>query len=115
MRWVVNATPWQVYPREIDPISILREAGLVPGQVWKGEKYLASTGIRSPNRPARSESLYRLTYFWSTYEQRSVSTTTYCYITTKQTTGVAQIEPVLTPNHTPNQILDYWLEGAQFG
>jgi hypothetical protein len=42
-------------------------------------------------------------------------TKTYCYISTKQTTGVAQNEPVLTPFYTPNQILDYWLAGAQFG
>jgi hypothetical protein len=31
-----------------------------PGQVWKGAENLANTGIRSPVRPARSESLYRL-------------------------------------------------------
>jgi hypothetical protein len=31
-----------------------------PGPVWTGAEYLAPTGIRSPDRPARSESLYRL-------------------------------------------------------
>jgi hypothetical protein len=35
---------------------------MAPGQVWKGEKNLAPAGIRSPERPARSESLYRLSY-----------------------------------------------------
>ena len=30
-----------------------------PGQVWTGAKNLAATGIRSPDRPARSKSLYR--------------------------------------------------------
>ena len=30
--------------------------------VRKGAENLASTGIRSPDRPARSESLYRLSY-----------------------------------------------------
>jgi len=29
---------------------------------WTGAENLASTGIRSPDRPARSESLYRLHY-----------------------------------------------------
>jgi hypothetical protein len=30
------------------------------GPVWTGAENLAPTGIRSPDRPARSESLYRL-------------------------------------------------------
>ena len=30
------------------------------GSVWTGVGYLAFTGIRSPDRPARSESLYLL-------------------------------------------------------
>ena len=33
-----------------------------PGPVWTGAENLASTGIRSPDLPARSESLYRLSY-----------------------------------------------------
>ena len=45
-----------------DPVSIVQEAGLTPGAVWTGTENLAPTGIRSPNRPARSESLYRLSY-----------------------------------------------------
>ena len=59
---VVNGRPRQVYPREGDPISIVQEAGWAPGQVWTGAENLASTGIRSPDSPSRSESLYRLSY-----------------------------------------------------
>jgi hypothetical protein len=33
---------------------------VAPGPIWTGVKNLAPTGIRAPNRPARSESLYRL-------------------------------------------------------
>ena len=33
-----------------------------PGPVWAGAENLASTGIRSPNRPARIGSLYRQNY-----------------------------------------------------
>jgi hypothetical protein len=33
-----------------------------PGPVWTGAENLASAGIRSPDRPARSESLYLLSY-----------------------------------------------------
>ena len=36
--------------------------GWVSELVWTGAENLASTGIRSPYRPARSESLYRLSY-----------------------------------------------------
>jgi len=43
------------------PAVLLRERDH-PGQVWMGAEDLAPTGIRSPNRPARSESLYRLRY-----------------------------------------------------
>jgi hypothetical protein len=39
-----------------------QEAGWAPGPVWTGEENLAATGIRSPDRPARSQSLYRLRY-----------------------------------------------------
>ena len=35
-------------------------AGWGPGPVWTGAENLAPTGIRSPYRPARSESLYRV-------------------------------------------------------
>jgi hypothetical protein len=43
----------------VDPIPIVQEAGWVPGSVWTGAGNLASTGIRSPDRPTRSQSLYR--------------------------------------------------------
>jgi hypothetical protein len=36
--------------------------GWSPVSVWTGAVKLGPTGIRSPNRPARSESLYRLRY-----------------------------------------------------
>ena len=45
-----------------DPVPILQEAGWVPGPVWICAENLAPTGIPSPDRPARSESLYGLRY-----------------------------------------------------
>ena len=46
-----------------DPVPIVQEAGWAPGPAWTGEgKSRPSTGIRSPDRRARSESLYRLSY-----------------------------------------------------
>ena len=40
---------------EKDPVPIVQEAGWASGPVWTGEENLAPTGIRSPDRPARSE------------------------------------------------------------
>jgi len=41
-----------------DPAPILQEAGWTPATVWTGAENLAPTGIRLPDRPARSQSLY---------------------------------------------------------
>ena len=48
-------------PRK-DPVPIVQEKGWAPGPVWTGAENLAPTGIRSPDRLARSQSLYRLNY-----------------------------------------------------
>ena len=40
------------------PVPIVQEAGWASGPVWTGAENLASTGIRSPDRPARGESVY---------------------------------------------------------
>jgi hypothetical protein len=40
-----------------DPVSIVQEFGWAPGSVWTGAENLALTGIRFPDRPARSQSL----------------------------------------------------------
>ena len=52
--------PGRFTPGERDPVPVVQEAGWAPGHVWTGAENLAPTGIRSPDRPARSESLYRL-------------------------------------------------------
>jgi hypothetical protein len=62
-RWVVNATRRPLYPRERSgPHCVQTFPGWTPGQVWTDAEILASTGIRFPDRLARSESLYRLSY-----------------------------------------------------
>ena len=45
-----------------DRVPIMYEAGWDTERVWTGEEYLAAPGIRSSNRPARSESLHQLSY-----------------------------------------------------
>jgi len=62
MGWVVDVKSQPLYPTGKDPVPTVQEAGWSPESVWTGAENLALTGIRSPNRPARSESLYRLRY-----------------------------------------------------
>jgi len=59
--WVVSRTPRPHFTPGKDPVPILQETGWAPGPVWKGEK---SRPHRDsiPDRPARSQSLYRLSY-----------------------------------------------------
>ena len=41
MGWVVNASPRPLHPKERGPVSIIHEAGWVPGPVWTGAEKLA--------------------------------------------------------------------------
>jgi len=50
--------PDALYPAK-DPVPIVQGDGWAPGPVWTSALNLALTGIRSPDRPARSKPLYR--------------------------------------------------------
>jgi hypothetical protein len=74
--WVVSTPhPGRFTPGK-GPVPIVQEAGWVPGPVWTCAKNLAHTGIQSQDRPARSQSLYRLSYpapiIWHTQYQYSI-------------------------------------------
>ena len=60
--WGVSVTPRPLFTPGKDPVPIVQEAGWAPGQVWTGAENLAHSGIRYPDRPVRSQSLYRLSY-----------------------------------------------------
>jgi hypothetical protein len=60
--WGVSVTPWPLFTSGKDPVPIVQEAGWTPGPVWTGAENLVPTGIRSPDRPVRSQSLYQLCY-----------------------------------------------------
>jgi len=45
-----------------DTVPFVQGAGWAPGPVWTSAEIVASIGIRSPDRPARGELLYRLCY-----------------------------------------------------
>ena len=54
-------TPTALLPGK-DPVPTVQETRWAPGPVWTGAENVAPTGIRSPDRPACSESLYQLRY-----------------------------------------------------
>ena len=62
MGWATNATPRPFYPCERYQVPIVQETGWASGPAWTRAENSALTGIRVPHRPARSESLYRLSY-----------------------------------------------------
>jgi hypothetical protein len=59
--WVVNSTTQPQFTPGKDPVPIVQEAGW-PRRVSLDSGKSRSTWIRSPDLPARSQSLYRLSY-----------------------------------------------------
>jgi len=60
--WGVRVTPLPFFTPGKDPVTIVQEAEWAPRPVWTGTENLAPTGIRSPDRPAHSQLLFRLRY-----------------------------------------------------
>jgi len=59
--WVVSSTPRPHFTPGKDSVPILQEAGWAPGPVLTGGKSRPQLDS-IPDRPARSQSLYRLSY-----------------------------------------------------
>ena len=79
---MVSSTPRPHFTPGKDPVPILQEVGWAPGPVWTGGK---SRPHRDsiPDRPARSQSLYRLSY---PAHHTTTATTTATTTTTTTTT-----------------------------
>ena len=58
----VSVTPQPLFTPGKDPVPILQEAWWAPGPLWTVAENLSHIAIRSPDRPTRSQSLYRLRY-----------------------------------------------------
>ena len=52
--WGFSVTPRPLFTPRKEPVPIVQEVGWAPGPVWIGAENLAFTGIRSPDRQARS-------------------------------------------------------------
>jgi len=59
--WEVSVTPRPLFTLGKDPVPIVQGVGWAPRPVWTIAENLAYTEIRSPDRPARSQSLYPAT------------------------------------------------------
>jgi len=59
--WVISSTPRPHFSPGKDPVPILQEAWWAPGLVWTGGKPRPHRDS-IPDRPARSQSLYWLSY-----------------------------------------------------
>jgi hypothetical protein len=57
---VKRHAPAALPPGKLTGYPIVQESGWAPGHFLTDAENLAFTGIRSPDRPARSELLYRL-------------------------------------------------------
>ena len=64
--WVVSSTPRSQFSPGKGQVPIVQEAVWAPGQVWTGGKSRPHRGS-IPDRPARSQSLYRLSYLAHIY------------------------------------------------
>ena len=75
--WVVSSTPRPHFTPGKDPVPVLQEAGWAPGPIWTGRKSRPHRD-KIPNRPARSQSLY-----WLSYRAHKLWDTTLKYSTTR--------------------------------
>jgi hypothetical protein len=107
-------TPRPLYHRESDPVPIVQEAGWAPGPVWTGAENLAPSGIRSPDRPSRSE--YNVNK--KTNGMRQSPEFECDYVNTYELTSLRRIVNQLQPTvlgasdvHTLGQIRNYRMCG----
>jgi len=91
--WVVSSTPRPHFTPGKDPIPILQEDGWTPGPVWTDGKTRPHRDS-IPDRPARSQSLYRLSY-----------RPTYRYITAAQTSETLPELPSTTSRTQTKKIV----------
>ena len=56
---MVYSTPRLLYPWEGNPVPVVQEAGWASEPVWMVPENVVSTGVRTPDSPSPSDSLYR--------------------------------------------------------
>ena len=102
--WEVSVMPRPLFTPENDPVPIVQEAGWAPGLVWKGAENLTTTGIWSPEHPARSQSLYRLSY----PDHVSVFATSLIYVNAVRPTFQNTLSAFATSRSTHTSFAMWW-------
>ena len=97
---MVSSMPWLCFTPRKDRVPIVQEAEWAPGLVWKGGKS-RSTRIRSPDRPACIQSLYRMSYLAHKTKPMSVTQIPFHDINwiTETLLGVPQTGPLKMRNY----------------
>ena len=65
---MVSVTHWLLFIPGKDLVHTVQEVGRAPGPVRTGVENLDPTWIQSPDHPARSQSLYGLSYLAHRYQ-----------------------------------------------
>jgi hypothetical protein len=77
--WGLSVMPRPLFTPGKDPVPIVQEAGWATWPIWRSADKRVPARSRSPDRPARSQSLYRLRYaHW--YRCVAIHKNVYCYV-----------------------------------
>ena len=110
--WGVSVTPRPLFTPGRDPVPIVQEAGWAPGPVWTGAENLAPTEIRSPGRPARSQSIYQLRYPAHSHLDEWGINPLMLHLEIKWWWVVSLMQWPLDPLHRPQKIMELEAVGA---
>jgi hypothetical protein len=75
-----------------------------PGTVWTGAENFALSEIRSPNRPARSESLYRLSYIGMDFKGKTSDALNRIHMVHERT----RVNTVMVRSMNSTNVLMWW-------
>ena len=90
-----------------DPVAIIENAGWAPGPVRTGAEKFTPTGIRSPDRPAHSKSLYQLSYPCIDKIQQDATVCRYLFTASLLYSFRASIAPIIRSTKNYNRSLWY--------
>ena len=101
--WGVSVTPRPLFTPGKDPVPIVQEAKWAPGPAWTSAENLVPIGIRSPDRPAHNQSLYRLSYPAHTLHMAYRKIHTYNYVFTYHIMAYSSVfHPAYWTSHCPH-------------
>ena len=92
--WMINTMPWPLYLWKGFPVPTVQESGWASGPVWmvvEERKFLAPTGVQTPNCPAHSKLLLTL----YTLENISVASVISSYLQISATCNISKLSELI--------------------